>query len=302
MERRPVDRLALAAFIVAVLVLGANPVGIRFTDRELPPFFGAAVRFAASSVVLFAVLAMWRIPLPRGRALAGAVVFGLLQDFLTFALIYWGLVEVTAGMFAVVFATLPLWTIFLATAAGFERLTARSVIGTFVAVGGLAIVFAAEISGNVPLVRVGAIVAGALLAAASGVIVKAFPRTSPVATNAIGTLIATPLLLLLSAVAGERWIVPQQSATWLAFAFLVFSTVVGFISITFVVLRWTPSAAAYQVVLSPVVTVLLATLLADEVFGPGFLLGAVVVGIGVYVGAMARTARTAPGAAVTAAD
>lgn len=301
MPSRSVDRVALAAFVVAVLVLGGNPVGVRFSNRELAPFFGAALRFAVSAAVLFAILALRRTSLPRGRALAGAVVYGLGQYFLNFALIYWGLVEVPAGMFAVVFATLPLWTIFLASAAGLERLSARNVLGTLVAVAGLAIVFASEISGNVPLLRVGAIVAGAFFAAGTGVIVKAFPRTSPVATNAVGTLVGTPLLLVLSAVAGEHWALPQQSATWLAFAFLVFSTVVGFVTITFVILRWTPSAAAYQVTLSPIVTVILATLLASETFGPGLFVGGAVVLVGVVIGALA-TARPREAPEAIAAD
>ncbi len=302
MSRRSVDRTALIAFVVAVLVLGGNPVGVRFSNRELAPFFGAALRFAISAAVLFAIVALRGIALPRGRALVGAGLYGFGQFFLNFALLYWALVEVSAGTFSVVFATLPLWTILLSSAVGFERLTARNVIGTLVAVAGLAVVFASEISGNVPLVRVGAILAGALSAAGTGVLVKAFPRTDPVATNAVGTLVGAPLLLVLAAVAGERLALPHETATWLAIAFLVLSTVVGFVTVTFVILRWTPSAAAYQVTISPIVTVVLATLLAGEAFGPGFFVGGAIVLLGVVIGAAAAGRPRSAEGGIAAAD
>lgn len=302
MSRRSVDRTALLAFVLAVLVLGANAVGIRFTNRELAPFAGAVVRFVPACALLFAIVAVRRIALPRGRALAGAVAFGVGQYFFVFALIYWGLVDVSAGMFSVVFATMPLWTILLSSAAGFERLRARSVVGMVVAVAGLGIVFAEQLSPSVPLVRVAAIVASAFIAGVTGVIVKAFPRTSPVATNAIGTLVGTPLLFLASLLLGEPWAVPQQTATWLALAFLVVTTVAGFIAITFVVVRWTPSAAAYQVLLSPIVTVILAALLEGEVFETGFFLGGAVVAVGVVIGAVSTTRPRSAASEIAAAE
>jgi drug/metabolite transporter (DMT)-like permease len=301
MKRR--DRVTLAAFLVAVLVLAANPVGIRFSNRELPPFFGAALRFAAASVVLFAIVALRGIALPRRRALAGAALYGLGQYFASYALIYWALVSVPAGMASVVFATVPLWTLVLSAAVGFERLRAMNLVGALLAIGGFAVIFGDQLTANIPLERVAALGGAALFFAVTAVVVKAFPRTHPVATNAIGTLVGAPLLLVGSRVLGEPWALPQLSATWLAVGYLVLSTVVGFVLIVYVILRWTPSAAAYGAVLAPIVTVVLATLLAGEVFGPGFFLGALVVGVGVYLGAIAAVRRaTPPRPAVTAAD
>jgi len=287
---RKLDRITLIAFLVAVVMLGANWVGVRFSNRELPPFYGAALRFAFATVILFAVVAVRRLELPRGRALWGAVLFGIGQYFATFALLYWGLVAVPAGMTSVLFATLPLWTLFLSAAAGFERLGVRSVVGALVAIAGLVIIFGAELTADIPLIRVGAILAGAVFGAITSVVVRAFPRTHPIATNAVGTLVGVPILLLVALIVGERWAIPQATTTWVALAYLVLSTCVGFVTLVYVILRWSPSAAAYGAVLGPIVTVILATLLAGEVFGPGFFIGAVIVGIGVYLGAIGATA------------
>lgn len=206
-------------------------------------------------------------------------------------------------MTSVTFATLPLWTLFLAAALGFERLHMRNILGALVALGGLAVIFSDQLTADVPLVRVAAVPAAAVAGAGTSVVVKAFPRTHPIATNAIGTAVGIPLLLIASRVAGENWALPQLPATWLALGYLVLSTVVGFVLLTYVILRRTPSAAAYATVLGPIFTVVLATILAGEVFGPGFFLGAAIVGIGVYLGAIAATARAAQArSAVTAAE
>lgn len=80
------------------------------------------------------------------------------------------------------------------------------------------------------------------------------------------------------------------------------STCVAFVLLTYVIIRWTPTAAAYGAVLGPIVTTVLATLVAGESFGPCLFVGAVVVRVGVYLGAIATTRRPAPASAVTAAD
>ncbi len=56
-ENNPhVDKSTLAAFVVAVIVLGVNFVAVRFSNQELPPFWGAALRFIIASVLLFMVV------------------------------------------------------------------------------------------------------------------------------------------------------------------------------------------------------------------------------------------------------
>ena len=291
---RSVDRITLLAFLFATLILGANWVGVRFSNRELPPFWGAGLRFFAASVILFAVVALRGIALPRGRALAGALVFGVLIFGASFALLYWALVAVPAGMTSVVFATLPLITLFVAVVAGFERITAQAILGALIAIAGLAITFSAQITSDIEVVRLLAVLLAGLVSAIATVVVKSFPRTHPVATTAIAMGTGAVFLLVASLIVGEPRVLPAMTDTWLALAYLVTSSTIGFSLMTVVILRWTPSASSYGTVLSPIVAIVLATLLAGEVFGPVFFFGAAVVGVGVYVGALAKTARVAP--------
>jgi hypothetical protein len=58
-----------------------------------------------------------------------------------------------------------------------------------------------------------------------------------------------------------------------------------FIGIVFIVLNWTASASAYVTVLFPVVTVAVGSILAAELVSAQFVVGALLVMIGTYVGA-----------------
>jgi drug/metabolite transporter (DMT)-like permease len=81
------DRVTLAAFILAVLLAGANGLAIGFSNDELPPYWGAAFRFMAAGLVCTAIVLARRLPIPRGRAIAGMMLYGLLGIGVAFGLL-----------------------------------------------------------------------------------------------------------------------------------------------------------------------------------------------------------------------
>ena len=70
------ERTALAAFFAMSVLAGGNAVAIRFSNRELDPLWGGSLRFALAASLLAALMAVLRVRPPRGRALAGAVLYG----------------------------------------------------------------------------------------------------------------------------------------------------------------------------------------------------------------------------------
>ncbi|OLE75721.1 MAG: hypothetical protein AUG02_06700 [Chloroflexi bacterium 13_1_20CM_2_70_9] len=102
------DRGTLVAFAVSVLLGGVNFVAVRFSNRELPPFEGAALRFGIAALLFLGYALARGIPLPRGRALVGAIAFGLLAFGGAYAFGYWGLVTAPAAVGALAFALVPL--------------------------------------------------------------------------------------------------------------------------------------------------------------------------------------------------
>jgi drug/metabolite transporter (DMT)-like permease len=62
------ERVALACLVAGALLAGGNGVSIRFSNRELPPLWGAGLRFSLAAALLLVIMAVLRLPFPRGRA------------------------------------------------------------------------------------------------------------------------------------------------------------------------------------------------------------------------------------------
>jgi drug/metabolite transporter (DMT)-like permease len=285
------DRTALAAFIAMSVLAGGNAVAIRFSNRELEPLWGAALRFALATALLGTLMAALRVSPPRGRALTGATLYGALAIGGAFALAYYGLVDIHAGLGQTLLATVPLATLFLAVLQRQERLRLGAVVGGLIALAGIAVMSQATLSGDVPVLSLLAVLGGALCFAQAAVLVRHFPVVHPVALNAVGMGTGAVLLLAGALVAREAIELPEQRETWLAIAYLVpVGSVVVFVLYVVVLRYWEASRAAYEFVLIPVVTVALSMWLDDEPLGLGLLLGGPLVLVGVYVGAL-RPAR-----------
>jgi drug/metabolite transporter (DMT)-like permease len=281
-----VDRPALAAFVIAVIFLGVNFVAVRFSNRELPPFWGAALRFIIATLILFGIVHIRKIPLPQGAALKGALLYGLFSFAISYAFLYWGLTRVSSGMASVTFATIPLVTQLIAALIGQEKLTGRGLLGALIVIAGIALVFLEQLRFDIPLIFLGAVLLGVVSSALSGIVVKYYPRSHPVSTNVVGMGLGAVLLLALSLFTGETQALPSLSATWLALAWLVLSSIVGFVLIVWLLSRWTATATSYVGVLTPLVTVIAASFLAGETPTGIFLGGSLFVLLGVYVGAL----------------
>ena len=69
------------------------------------------------------------------------------------------------------------------------------------------------------------------------------------------------------------WILPSSPTVWVSLGYLVVGTVVTFLLYLFILGRWTATGASYAFVLNPLVAVVLAALLTDEVISLMFLAG-----------------------------
>jgi drug/metabolite transporter (DMT)-like permease len=286
------DRAALGAFVLGAVLAGGNGVAVRFSNRELDPFWGACLRFALASLLFGCLFAALRLSVPRGRALAGAIVFGTLQFAATFAFAYYALVELHAGFGQLLLALVPLMTLLLAVAQQQERMRPAALVGAALALVGVAVMSQAPLRDSVPLLSVLAALASALCFAQAAVLVRRLPPVHPVTMNAVGMPAGTIVLLVVAVLAGDTLELPESTETWSAVLYLVTLGSVGvFLLYVFVLERWVASRAAYSFVLIPIVTVLLSAWLDDEPVGWGLVLGGALVLVGVYVGALRGAAR-----------
>ncbi len=281
-----IDRKILLAFTAVVLLAGSNIVAVRFSNRELDPFWGAGIRFLGASLILWALVVAGRHPLPRGRALGGAFVYGVLSFLVAYAFFYWGSQEVPAGLGGTIMASVPLLTVLLAAGHRLERLRLRGVLGAVVALVGIAVMSSGALAGDVSLVSVLAVVVAAGAAAESGIVLKLLASAHPVVTNAIGMAVGAVLLLVLSSIAGESWAAPESPSVWGAVVYLAIASPFLFMLVVYVIQRWTATGASYQFVLFPIVSVIGGAVLLNEEVTFSLLLGAPLVLAGVYIGAL----------------
>ena len=287
-EIRP-ERLTLAAFLAVAVIGGGNAIAVKQSVAELAPFWSAGLRFAVAGLLLVAFVLATSRPLPRGRSLGGALAYGAIGFSGSFGLIYPALREVPAGTAMVLIAIVPLFTFFLAILQRQERFRLQGLVGALIALGGVAIVFADQLSANVPMSALLMILGGTVFIAESSVLLKWIPRSDPFGTNGVAMLAAATILLVLATIAGETMALPTRGETWLAMAYLVIlGSIVLFALYLYALRRWTASAVSYVTLVMPVVAVPLAALLIGERISGSFLAGALVVLVGVYVGAFLR--------------
>jgi drug/metabolite transporter (DMT)-like permease len=289
-----IDRLILAAFVLMVVLAGGNAPAIDIARQELGPFWSAALRFAAAGLVFAALMVVQRVAIPRGGALLGSILYGVIAFGAGFGLAFIAIPMIGAGAAQLLLGLVPLLTLVLAPLHGLEPFRARAIIGALVALAGVAILAADRISLDVPFLGILLALAVALLLAEAGIVVKLTPRAHPVATNAVGMLTGAALLLPVSAIVGEPWMAPAQQDSWLAMVYLVVLGSVAVFWLFLVVLaRWSASTVSFEFLLIPLATIPISWLLTGEVITPIMLLAAAVILAGVYFGAFAPEPQAA---------
>lgn len=280
------DGATLVAFLGVALFGGLNTIAVKLTVAELAPLWGAGTRFLAAGLLFAALTLVTRRPIPKGRALGGAMLYGAAGYAGAFGLLYPALREIPAGTAGVIIALAPLATFTLAVVQRQERFQPLALVGGVIALAGVAIVFVDQLSASVAPWALGLALVGVLFLSEAGVIAKWIPRSDPIATNAIAMLTAGVIAIAASVVLGESRTVPALAATWIAVGYVVvLGSVVLFGLYLFGLERWTASGMSYSTLLLPFVSVTAATLLTGESFTPAFAIGGLVMVVGVYVGA-----------------
>ena len=281
------DRNILAFFAVFIILVGGGPVAVRIGYAEMAPFWLGLARFGFGAAIFWALALLKGLRVPKGRALFGAVLYGALGVGISMVLLGWGLVKTPASLASILMAMVPLITVLLSTLQGVEAFSSRGLLGSLIAVAGIAFAVGGATSTDLSLPHIGAIILGTGFLAQSGVVIKRYPPNPPIMTNAIAMTVGAIILTIASLVTGETWVIPTQLSTWAAFSYLViFVTVIAFMFYLQVLNNWSASGTSYGFVIIPLVTIIVASILSNEQITVNFLIGSVLVLTGVLVGAL----------------
>ena len=278
-----------------ILFAAGGSVAIRFTYTELAPFWSGAARFMCSSIFFWAVVLIRKLELPRGRALMGAILFGVFSMGLPFVFIYWGLVKTPASLYQMFSALIPLLTLFLAFFHRLEPFRSRGLLGAGLSVIGIGVALGGAVGGELAVPYVLAIIAGVACLAEAGIIAKSFPPLDLYVTNAIATLSGGLIMLAASFLSGEKMAIPGQPTATIAFTYtVIFATIIAYLLYLYVLAHWTASGLSYSFVIIPLVTAVIANTLAKEQITIQFGIGGALIVMGVWIGALLPSKQKQP--------
>ena len=284
------DPIALLLFVTCVLLGSGNFLAVRFSNLELPPLWGAGLRFGLAASIFVVIALSSRRPWPRGAQLGQTAALGLLNFGLFFALMYWALLHVTAGVATIVTATVPLLTLLLAVTQRLERFRPRALVGGLAALLGIGWMAFSPAALAVPLLPLLALLAASVAVGQSLILGRRVSANPPPVTNAIAMSTGAVVLLLASRAVGEPWALPAVPEARWALLYLVLLGSVGLFVLTLLLVRrWSASATSYAFVVIPVTTLLLEAWLVDVPITGAAVVGAALVMTGVWFGALAPT-------------
>lgn len=263
----------------------------------LGPFNVAALRFFVAGLLCVPVVPLARARWPRGTGewllvtFVGVVLFGL-----DYGLIYWSEQFIDSGLTAVLFATLPLITIFAAHLyVPGEPITRRKFAGTLLAFLGVVALFGDRLRLDPEkAMPMAAVIAATGFAAAATVATKRHGAAlHPAALNAPAMLVGAATLIVASLVSGESFTIPRDGQTMAAIAYLaVAGSVISFLAYFSLLKTWSTTSLSFISVFTPAIALLLGFMFLDERPTPLTAVGGVLILAGVTLAVTSRSLKS----------
>ncbi|MEZ5541615.1 MAG: DMT family transporter [Pseudomonadota bacterium] len=272
-----------AAYIGVILIWSTTPLAIQWSGDEVGWLFGITTRMCIGVFTGLAVAALFRISLPWHTAARRTYLAAGLGLFCAMTLVYWSARYIPSGWISVLFGIAPMVTGAMAHFWLQETaLTPARTVGLLLGIAGLAVMLTGSRALG-PDAMLG--VAGMLLSvtaySASAIAVKRIAADIPALATTIGSLaVAVILLLTVCALTGESLPrhVPLRAAASIAYLGII-GSVLGFALYYYILRRVEATRVALITLLTPVLALLLGSLLNGEAiqaqtwFGTATILG-----------------------------
>jgi drug/metabolite transporter (DMT)-like permease len=299
--RRPTVIRLVLAFAAVYVIWGSTYLAIRYAIETLPPFVMAGTRFLIAGSILF----VWAIMHGAGRPTPGqwkaaAITGGFLLLGGNGAVV-WAEQKVPSGLAALLVATEPLWIVLLDwLRPGGVWPGGHTALGMVLGfLGILLLVGPTQIIGGTPIDPAGAalLVIGSLSWAVGSLYsIRARISSSPLMGSSMQMLAGGIFLFIAASLTGEWGRLSFCSASLRSLTSLlylvIFGSLVGFTSYTWLLRVTTPSHASTYAYVNPLVAVFLGWFLANEPVTLRTLIAAGVIISAVVIITTARTRLT----------
>ena len=277
-----------AAYLTVILIWSTTPLAIKWSAQGTGFAFAVAARMAIGLAVAAVVLAIWRVGLPLNRRARLSYLAGGLGLFGAMTLTYWGAQYIHSGLVSVLFGLSPLITGLMALAwLEEEALGPARLAGMLLGLAGLTAIFgdSGEMAGDHAVAGAAALLAAVVIYSASLVWLKRIGDDSPPLATTAGTLaVALPLFGLTWWLVDGRVPTAVPARAGAAIVYLgVFGSVLGFALYYYVIKHMDTGKVALITLVTPVLALMLGSLLDGEAVGLRVWLGAALIGLGLSV-------------------
>ncbi len=169
--------LKVLVWLILALIWSTTWIFIKIGLDDLPPIAFAYSRFILAIAILFVVIKIQNIPLPKTSAEWRLIALtGVLQFSINYSFVFWSEQYITSGLAAVLQATISVFGLVLAWIfLPDERITPQKIVAVLIGVVGVAIIFNDQLRVESWMAFAGcvAIVIGAYAAAQASILIKA---------------------------------------------------------------------------------------------------------------------------------
>jgi drug/metabolite transporter (DMT)-like permease len=291
----------LIPFLIVTLIWGSTWIVIKDQLGIVPASWSVTYRFLTAGIVMLGVAIVTRAPLNIGRSgLIFAGLMGTAQFVLNFNFVYRAEHHVTSGLVAVVFSLLFVPNAVMAQLFLGQKMTTRFVIGSLIAVSGIALLFLHEAQGDsgnsaATLTGIGFTLLGVMSASTANVMqATERARTLPMASMlGWGMLIGAAIDAIWAWISAGPPVIDLRLGYFMGVAYLgVIASAIAF-SLYFRTIRDIgPGRAAYSSVLIPVIAMGFSTVFEDYKWSLLAGLGSAITLFGMVVALSARKPST----------
>ncbi|MCB1738377.1 MAG: DMT family transporter [Gammaproteobacteria bacterium] len=245
-----------AAYLSVILIWTTTPLAIAWSSEGGDFLFAVSARMAIGLLVVWGLVGLLRIHVPRHREALATYIAAGLGIFFAMGLVYWSAQRIPTGWIAVVFGVSPIATGVMAKFwLRAEPLRTGQWLGMVMGVSGLAVMLLRP-DEHAALTAMGVLaMLGSVLAhSASSVWVKRWGRDIPgMAVTAGGLVVAVPLFLVMWWLASPSPGIPDlHLRAWTALGYLaVIGTGIGFALYYYVLRELDPVRAALITLITP---------------------------------------------------
>ncbi len=294
---RPSFLGVIGALALVSIAFGGNFLAIRIVVHLLPPFSLQAIRFLTAGVVLYGIAAYrTSTPKPNPRQWRAAFIGGGFLLLGGQGGVSWSEQYVSAGIGALLVATVPLWVAIFGAVALQERIRPLGIVGIalgFIGLIPIVLPHGTSSSGATAL----AILALASISWSVGSIFGARVRVHDDAfvATAMQLLTGGVLLSVAALITGEpdriAWSAIDSSVLWGMAYLILIGGVIGYAAYVWLLKAAPPSIAAMFAYLAPIVTLFLGFLLHEETLATMTIVGALVILVGVALVIVTRNSE-----------